>query len=77
MLADAERKVLRIIANYSAGRRRMPSLLKLGRKTGKAGKGCRRLWRNWRRKDTFKANICVALGTKWGHTSLGISIIKP
>lgn len=36
MLADAERKVLWIIANYSAGRRRMPSLLKLGRKTGKS-----------------------------------------
>ncbi|MBU7318435.1 hypothetical protein [Paenibacillus oleatilyticus] len=38
MLADAERKVLRIIANYSAGRRRMPSLLELERKTGKSQK---------------------------------------
>ncbi|GMX61699.1 hypothetical protein Elgi_15030 [Paenibacillus elgii] len=36
MLTDAERKVLRVIANYSAGRRRMPSLLELGRKTGKS-----------------------------------------
>lgn len=36
MLADAERKVLRIIANYSAIHRRMPSFLELGRKTGKS-----------------------------------------
>lgn len=39
MLADAERKVLRIIANYSAGRKRMPSLMELGRKTGKSREG--------------------------------------
>ncbi|PUA40086.1 hypothetical protein C8Z91_06205 [Paenibacillus elgii] len=38
MLADAERKVLRIIANYSAGRKRMPTLIELGRKTGKSQK---------------------------------------
>ncbi|MCP1306953.1 helix-turn-helix domain-containing protein [Paenibacillus tyrfis] len=38
MLADAERKVLRIIANYSSGRRRMPSLRELERKTGKSEK---------------------------------------
>ncbi|WP_088831629.1 hypothetical protein [Paenibacillus tyrfis] len=38
MLDDSERKVLRIIANYSAGRRRMPSLLELERKTGTSQK---------------------------------------
>ncbi|WP_239551358.1 hypothetical protein [Paenibacillus elgii] len=38
MLADAERKVLRIVANYSAGRKRMPTLIELGRKTGKSQK---------------------------------------
>lgn len=35
MLADAERKVMRIIANYSADRRRMPSLQELERKSQK------------------------------------------
>lgn len=30
-MLDAERKVLRIVANYSAGRKRMPSLIELGR----------------------------------------------
>lgn len=35
MLADAERKVLRIIANFSAAHCRMPSLYELGRRSGK------------------------------------------
>lgn len=35
MLADIERKVLRVIANYSAGRRRTPTVDDLCIKTGR------------------------------------------
>lgn len=35
MLSDSERKVLRILWNYNAGRRRMPSLHELSVKTGR------------------------------------------
>lgn len=34
MLSDIERKVLRVIANYSAGRRRTPTVEELCIKTG-------------------------------------------
>ncbi|GIO31130.1 MULTISPECIES: hypothetical protein [Paenibacillus] len=36
MLADIERKILRILYNYSSGRRRMPSMHELMIKTGKS-----------------------------------------
>ncbi|WP_025847557.1 hypothetical protein [Paenibacillus ehimensis] len=36
MLADIERKVLRIIANYSAIRHRTPSIAELSTKTGRS-----------------------------------------
>lgn len=35
MLSDIERKVLRVIANYSAGRRRTPTIHELCTKTGR------------------------------------------
>ncbi|MGG4495705.1 hypothetical protein [Brevibacillus reuszeri] len=35
MLSDIERKVLRVIANYSAGRRRTPTVQELCTKTGR------------------------------------------
>ncbi|MGE7270093.1 hypothetical protein ACQKK5_01405 [Brevibacillus panacihumi] len=35
MLSDIERKVLRVIANYSAGRRRTPTISELCIKTGR------------------------------------------
>jgi hypothetical protein len=35
MLSDIERKVLRILWNFNAGRRRMPSLHELSVKTGR------------------------------------------
>lgn len=35
MLSDIERKVLRILWNYKAGRKRMPSLHELSVKTGR------------------------------------------
>lgn len=35
MLADIERKILRILYNYSSGRRRLPSMEELIIKTGK------------------------------------------
>lgn len=35
MLSDIERKVLRVIANYSAGRRRTPTIDELCIKTGR------------------------------------------
>lgn len=35
MLADIERKILRILYNYSSGRRRLPSMEELVIKTGK------------------------------------------
>lgn len=36
MLADSERKILRILYNYSSGRRRLPSMAELMIKTGKS-----------------------------------------
>lgn len=39
MLSDIERKVLRIIGNYSAGRRRFPTIDELCTKTGRNRKG--------------------------------------
>ena len=39
MLADIERKVLRIIGNYSAGRRRTPTVDELCVKTGRSRGG--------------------------------------
>ncbi|WP_339320789.1 hypothetical protein [Paenibacillus sp. FSL W8-0194] len=36
MLADIERKILRIFYNYSSGRRRMPSMRELIIKTGRS-----------------------------------------
>ena len=35
MLSDAERKILRILYNYSSGRRRLPSMHELTIKTGR------------------------------------------
>ncbi|HZG80191.1 MAG TPA: hypothetical protein VEZ13_05385 [Brevibacillus sp.] len=35
MLSDIERKILRVIANYSAGRRRTPTIDELCIKTGR------------------------------------------
>jgi hypothetical protein len=43
MLSDIERKVLRIICNYSAGRRRMPTIHELCVKTGRTEKGMMRV----------------------------------
>ena len=39
MLSDIERKVLRVIGNYSAGRRRFPTIDELCIKTGRSRKG--------------------------------------
>ncbi|RNB82113.1 hypothetical protein EDM59_21125 [Brevibacillus nitrificans] len=39
MLSDIERKVLRVIANYSAGRRRTPTVDELSIKTGRSRGG--------------------------------------
>ncbi|GAA4704126.1 hypothetical protein GCM10023228_05070 [Brevibacillus fulvus] len=39
MLSDIERKVLRIIANFSAGRRRLPTIDELCVKTGRSRGG--------------------------------------
>ncbi|KNB73783.1 helix-turn-helix domain-containing protein [Brevibacillus reuszeri] len=39
MLSDIERKVLRVIGNYSAGRRRTPSVDELCVKTGQSRGG--------------------------------------
>jgi DNA-binding transcriptional MocR family regulator len=39
VLSDIERKVLRIIANFSAGRRRMPTIDELCVKTGRSRGG--------------------------------------
>ncbi|WP_309304381.1 MULTISPECIES: hypothetical protein [Brevibacillus] len=39
MLSDIERKVLRIIGNYSAGRHRFPTIDELCIKTGRSRKG--------------------------------------
>ncbi len=39
MLDDIERKTLRIIANYSAGRNRMPTIDELCTKTGRSRSG--------------------------------------
>ncbi|WP_411502959.1 hypothetical protein [Brevibacillus centrosporus] len=39
MLSDIERKVLRVIANYSAGRRRTPTVDELCIKTGRSRGG--------------------------------------
>lgn len=36
MLSDAERKILRILYNYSSGRRRLPSMNELMIKTGRS-----------------------------------------
>ncbi len=39
MLNDIERKMLRVIANFSAGRRRMPTIKELCVKTGRSRSG--------------------------------------
>ncbi|MGG3471531.1 hypothetical protein ABES02_29205 [Neobacillus pocheonensis] len=39
MLSDIERKVHRILVNYSKGRRRLPSIQELGIKTGRGRAG--------------------------------------
>lgn len=39
MLTDIERKVLRVIGNYSAGRKRFPTIDELCIKTGRSRKG--------------------------------------
>ena len=39
MLSDIERKILRVIANYSAGRRRTPTVDELCIKTGRSRGG--------------------------------------
>jgi hypothetical protein len=38
MLADIDRKILRILYNYSSGRHRLPTMEELTIKTGKAAK---------------------------------------
>jgi DNA-binding FadR family transcriptional regulator len=39
MLSDIERKVLRIIANFSVGRKRVPTIEEIMIKTGRSRKG--------------------------------------
>ncbi|MCJ8015318.1 hypothetical protein MUG84_26995 [Paenibacillus sp. KQZ6P-2] len=42
MLADIERKLLRILYNYSSGRRRLPSMEELVIKTGRTKQGIKK-----------------------------------
>ncbi|UOK65383.1 hypothetical protein MT997_14180 [Paenibacillus sp. OVF10] len=44
MLSDYERKVLRILFNYSSGRRRLPTIHELTVKTGKGSRMLLLLW---------------------------------
>ncbi|MFU1798662.1 hypothetical protein ACM1RC_32810 [Paenibacillus azoreducens] len=65
MLADIERKILRILYNFSAGRRRMPSMEELMIKTGKTKKDITRalinledqlyiIWKNKRLVESIR-----------------------
>ncbi|WP_405131176.1 hypothetical protein MHB43_01330 [Paenibacillus sp. FSL H8-0317] len=45
MLTDYERKVLRILFNYSSGRRRLPTIHELTVKTGKGKTDVMLLWK--------------------------------
>ncbi|MGG1662861.1 hypothetical protein [Brevibacillus sp. NRS-1366] len=59
MLSDIERKVLRVIANYSAGRRRTPTVDELCIKTGRSRGGIMKVlevlakeeYIEWKRSD--------------------------
>lgn len=68
MLSDIERKILRVIANYSAGRRRTPTVDELCIKTGRNRGGvmtvlevlAREEYIEWRRSEPDKIVILEA-----------------
>ncbi|WP_419877539.1 winged helix DNA-binding protein [Brevibacillus centrosporus] len=68
MLSDIERKVLRVIANYSAGRRRTPTVDELCTKTGRNSGGIMTVlaklaneeYIEWHRSEPDKMAVIVA-----------------
>lgn len=68
MLMDIERKVLRIVANYSAGRRRTPTVDELCIKTGRSRGGimtvldvlAREEYIEWQRSKPDKMTVIEA-----------------
>ncbi|MED4779421.1 hypothetical protein [Brevibacillus choshinensis] len=68
MLSDIERKILRIIANYSAGRRRTPTIDELCVKTGRSRGGimsvldvlAREEYIEWQRVEPDKMTVIEA-----------------
>lgn len=68
MLSDIERKVLRVIGNYSAGRRRTPSVDELCIKTGRSRGGImtvldvlsREEYIEWQRSEPDKIEVLEA-----------------
>lgn len=68
MLSDIERKVLRIIGNYTAGRRRTPTVDELCIKTGRDRGGimtvldmlAREEYIEWRRSEPDKMTVLEA-----------------
>lgn len=68
MLSDIERKVLRVIANYSAGRRRTPTIDELYIKTGRTKGGImevlevlsREEYIEWQRSEPDKMAVIEA-----------------
>ncbi|WP_342405636.1 hypothetical protein [Brevibacillus sp. FSL K6-2834] len=68
MLSDIERKILRVIANYSAGRRRTPTVDELCIKTGRSRGGImevlevlkREEYINWDRMQPDKIELLEA-----------------
>lgn len=68
MLSDIERKVLRVIGNYSAGRRRTPSVDELCVKTGRSRGGvmmvldvlARKEYIEWQRSEPDKIEVLEA-----------------
>lgn len=68
MLSDIERKVLRVIANYSAGRRRRPTVDELCIKTGRNRGGimtvlevlAREEYIKWQRSEPDKIDLLEA-----------------
>lgn len=68
MLSDIERKVLRVIGNYSAGRRRTPTVDELCVKTGRSRGGimtvldvlAREEYIEWQRSEPDKIEVLEA-----------------
>jgi len=68
VLSDIERKVLRVIGNYSAGRRRTPTVDELSVKTGRSRGGiltvldvlAREEYIEWQRAEPDKIEVLEA-----------------